>query len=171
MEEWDVYDKHRIKTGKIVPRGAELDAGEFHLVIHVCILNAEDQMLIQQRQPFKKGWPNLWDVTIGGSALAGESSGVAAARELLEEIGYQADFSNERPAFTVNFPRGFDDFYVLKAAIDLNQLVLQESEVQNVRWASKQEILQMIDKGTFIPYHRSVIDMIFDLQNKGGVHR
>lgn len=170
-EEWDVYDKDRVKTGKIVKRGDTLNPGEFHLVVHVCILNSQDQMLIQQRQPFKKGWSNLWDVTMGGSAHAGESSQEAAERELLEEIGYEADLSNMRPAFTVNFPRGFDDFFVLKAEVALDQLVLQESEVQDVRWAAKAEILQMIEDQHFIPYHQSVIEMIFDLQEKGGVHR
>lgn len=59
--------------------------GTYHLVVHVCVFNQKGEMLIQQRQPFKQGWPNLWDVTMGGSALAGETSQQAAMRELKEE--------------------------------------------------------------------------------------
>lgn len=33
--------------------------GEYHLAVHVCIFNSENQLLIQQRQPYKGGWPNM----------------------------------------------------------------------------------------------------------------
>ena len=87
MELWDVYDKDRVKTGETMERGSAFADGAYHLVVHVCIFNSKGEMLIQQRQPFKEGWPNLWDLTVGGSAVAGESSGEAAKRELFEEIG------------------------------------------------------------------------------------
>ena len=168
MEQWDIYDSNRVRTGKIKARGTRLQADEYHLVIHVCIINSDNQLLIQQRQPFKSGWPNLWDVTVGGSALAGENSQVAAERELMEEIGYEADLSQKRPNFSINFNRGFDDFYILKAEVDLSKLTLQYEEVQAVKWANREEIIQMIEEDIFIPYHLSVINMIFDMQHGYG---
>ncbi|WKN45565.1 NUDIX hydrolase [Tunicatimonas pelagia] len=136
MEEWDLYDQHRIRTGKVVKRGKIFNPNEFHLVIHVCIINSNNQLLIQQRQPFKEGWENMWDLTVGGSAHAGETSNQAAERELFEEIGYKADLSTIRPVFTVNFNRGFDDYYILKADINLEKLSLQVAEVKRWRWSS-----------------------------------
>ena len=53
-------------------------------------------MLIQHRQPFKSGWSDLWDITVGGSAVSGDTSQTAAEREVLEEIGYKLDLSNIR---------------------------------------------------------------------------
>jgi isopentenyldiphosphate isomerase len=170
MEEWDIYDKDRIKTNKVVQRGMFLARDEFHLVVHVCIINSMDQLLIQQRQPFKDGWPNMWDLTVGGSALSGESSAVAAERELFEEIGYKVDLSTIRPSFTINFNRGFDDFYIINEEVNLNELILQNSEVKAVNWASKEEVISMIKSGAFIPYHISLIEMIFDMKNKYGAH-
>lgn len=169
MEHWDIYDQYRIKTGKTVVRGSTLNADEFHLVIHVAIINSKNQLLIQQRQPFKKGWPNLWDVTVGGTAQAGENSQQAAQRELFEELGYTYDFTHIRPHFTINFQRGFDDYYILKAAVDLTQLTLQESEVQAVKWATKEEIFALIHDKKFISYHQSVIGMIFDMKDQHGI--
>ncbi|MEM6686641.1 MAG: NUDIX domain-containing protein [Bacteroidota bacterium] len=169
MEQWDIYNTHRIKTGKIVHRGDRLLEGEFHLVIHVAIINADNQLLIQQRQPFKKGWPNLWDVTIGGTVEAGETSQQAAERELFEELGYTHNFANARPHFTINFQRGFDDYYILKAEVDLSKLILQETEVQAVKWATRTEIVKLIQTKQFIPYHLSVIDMIFDMKEQHGI--
>ncbi|MCH2084569.1 MAG: NUDIX domain-containing protein [Saprospiraceae bacterium] len=170
MEAWDIYDKDRIKTNKVVKRGRPLDQGEFHLVVHVCIFNSSDQLLIQQRQAFKDGWPNKWDLTVGGSAHAGESSRMAAERELFEEIGHKVDLSAIRPSFTINFNGGFDDFYIISEEVNLKDLTLQDSEVKTVCWASKDQIVRMIESGTFIPYHKSLIEMIFDMKNQYGAH-
>lgn len=170
MEKWDLYDKYRVKTGKTAKRGEPFNSDEFHLVVHICIINSNNELLIQQRQPFKEGWPNMWDITVGGSAHAGETSNVAAERELFEEIGYKTDLSDARPIFTVNFKRGFDDYYVVEANINLEKLILQEAEVKCVKWASRDEIIESIRDGNFIPYHLSVIDMIFDMKNGNGVH-
>ena len=50
-------------------------------------------MLIQRRQPFKRGWSNLWDITVGGNAIAGDSSRSAAERETRAELGLSLDQS------------------------------------------------------------------------------
>lgn len=125
MEMLTVYDKNRRPTGKTIERGSALSDGEFHIVVHVSIINSEGQMLIQQRQPFKDEWPDLWDLSIGGTATAGEDSVTTAERELLEELGYKADLSDTRAFFTINFSDGFDDYYILKDNVDVKSLKLQ----------------------------------------------
>lgn len=72
MELWDIYNADRIKTGETMVRGEPMPGGAYHLVVHACVFNKKGEMLIQQRQPFKDGYPNLWDITVGGSAVAGE---------------------------------------------------------------------------------------------------
>ena len=100
MELWDLYTRDRIPTGEKHERGKPLPADHYHMVVHVVIFNPRGEMLIQQRQPFKQGWPNLWDVTVGGSAIAGDNSRTAAERETLEEIGLAIDLSQEQPKLT-----------------------------------------------------------------------
>jgi isopentenyldiphosphate isomerase len=118
-------------------------------------------MLIQQRVPSKDDWPNLWDVSCAGSAISGDTSQTAAVREVLEELGLKINLQNERPHLTNHFDVGFNDVYILDMDVDLSTLKLQPEEVQNVKWASKEEIFSMIDNGTFIPYHKSWIDILF----------
>lgn len=168
MELWDLYDSGRKLTGRTIVRGDSVPNGCWRLVVHICVFNSAGQLLIQQRQPFKQGWPNLWDVTVGGAVCAGESSQEGAHRELLEEIGLDVDFENTVPAFTSTFTGGFDDIYIVHMEPDLSQLKLQESEVQAVRWAGKEEILAMIDNGTFIPYGKDFIEYLFYRSNHGG---
>ena len=129
-ELWDLYTKDKEKTGRTHQRGLPMPENYYRLAIHVCIFNSKNQLLIQQRQPFKKGWPNMWDVTVGGSAVAGDSSTQAAERELFEELGLKLDLSGERPFLTMNFSGGFDDFYIIEQEIDLAGLRLQPEEVR-----------------------------------------
>lgn len=168
MEYWDIYDIDRIKTGKVMIRGNEFIKGDYHLVVHICIFNTKGEMLIQQRQPFKEGWSNLWDITVGGSAIKGDNSQTAAARELLEEIGITYDFTGIRPFLTINFDCGFDDYYLIEKDVDLSELVLQPEEVQAVKWASANDIFELIDKDKFLPYYKSFISLLFDIRKKYG---
>ncbi|MGL5651654.1 MAG: NUDIX hydrolase [Paraclostridium sp.] len=170
MEIWDLYDKNRIKTGETMVRGSQFKENTYHLVVHVCIFNLEGKMLIQQRQPFKDGWPNMWDITVGGSAVSGDTSQLAAEREVYEEIGYKLSLDGIRPALTINFDKGFDDIYLIQKDIDISKLKLQYEEVQSVKWALKEEILSMIDEDIFIPYHKSLIDLLFFMRNSKNSH-
>ena len=169
MEMWDVYDRDRRLTGRTMRRGDEMAAGDYHLVVHVCLFNATGEMLIQQRQPFKQGWSGMWDVTVGGSAVAGDSSQSAAERETLEEIGHRLDLRDIRPQLTVNFPTGFDDYYLIEAGdLDIGKLKLQYEEVKQVKWASREEIMRLIGTNEFIPYRKSLIDLLFDMRQGYG---
>lgn len=94
MELWDVYDKAREKTGKVMKRGT----------------------------PF-------------------------------EDEAYEV---------------GFDDYYLVEAEVDIDTLKLQFEEVQRVRWASKNEILKLMDSDVFVPFYRNFIELLFDMRKKYG---
>ena len=170
MELFDLYTSDRVKTGRTMIRGEQTPEGFYRMVVHVCIFNPDGQMLIQQRQPFKRGWSNLWDISVGGSAIAGDTTRTAAERETREELGLAVDLSDERPTITLHWEHGFDDYFVLTQAVDLNTLQLQYEEVRQVRWASKEEILQMIDDGSFIPYEKSLIELLFYRKDHRSAH-
>lgn len=171
MELWDVYDMERTKTGKTMVRGSAFAKGDYHLVVHACIFNSKGEMLIQQRQPFKEGWPNMWDITVGGSATKGDTSQNAIEREILEEIGLKIDLQSVRPHLTINFEVGFADIYLIEKDIDISNLKLQYEEVQQVKWATIDEIFNKLDEGVFIPYYKSLIQLFFDSRKKYGSHQ
>ena len=170
MEMLDLYTKDRVRTGKTIVRGTKIPQGFYRLVVHVCIFNSKGEMLIQQRQPFKNGWSNLWDITVGGSAIAGDTSQTAAEREVLEEIGYPLSLEGVQPSLTINFSNGFNDIYLVHRDIDIASLKLQYEEVQAVRWAAMEDIFRLIDEGVFIPYHKSLIELVFFMRTHDGTH-
>lgn len=169
MEVWDIYDEERRLTGRTMKRGEPFREGDYHLVVHVCIFNDQDQLLIQKRQASKVVHPNMWDLSVAGSSQAGETSREAAEREVMEELGYRLDLSGERPFFTINYDRGFDDFYLLEREIQLEDLHMQEEEVQDLAWASREEVLDLLDRGEFIDYY--FLDLLFDMRRQRGSYR
>ena len=44
-----IYDKNRRLTGRTAERGQELEADEYRLIVHVSIMNNQNQLLIQKR--------------------------------------------------------------------------------------------------------------------------
>ena len=165
-EQWDVYDVNRQRTGRIIERPSAWGQEAYHLIIHVAIFDSEHRMLIQRRSPGKQAWADLWDVSSGGSALAGEESWQAAERETFEELGVRLNLKDVRPHFTVNYTRGFDDFYTVETDdLDLSSLALQDSEVAEVKWASLDEVRRMLQDGTFVPYFPGLIEMLWQVRD------
>ena len=138
IEYWDIYDENRNKTGRIYRRGDEMQSGDYHLVIHVCIFNSKNELLIQRRHPDKIGWPGIWDISAAGSALQDEDSRMAAIREVKEELGIEINLDGLRPHFTINFDQGFDDYWFI--------------ELVDAKWVKEDELIKLLKDGQFIPY-------------------
>ena len=168
MELFDLYDGDRIKTGETMERGTPLPKGLYRMVVHVCIFNSEGKMLIQQRQPFKRSWSGMWDFTVGGSSVTGDTSLTAAIREVSEEIGVQLAPDELRRVLTIQTECVFDDIYTVQKDLDETTLKLQPEEVAQVKWASAEEIKNMIREGVFIPYHEALTDLIFFMKDHDG---
>ena len=152
IEYWDIYDENRNKTGANYRRGDEMQSGDYHLVIHVCIFNSKNELLIQRRHPDKIGWPGIWDISAAGSALQDEDSRMAAIREVKEELGIEINLDGLRPHFTINFDQGFDDYWFIEQEIDLKDITLQPEEVVDAKWVKEDELIKLLKDGQFIPY-------------------
>jgi isopentenyldiphosphate isomerase len=163
MELWDVYDKFRHKIDKTHERGNPMQTGEYHFVTHVWIVNDNGEYLIQKRQPWKKGWPNMWDSSAAGAAQAGDDSVTAAIRETKEEIGVQINSDGMEHLFTVKFLNGFDDVWLVRENINISELKLQYEEVADAKWVTEEEIRQMVAKGEFIEVR--YLDRLFEMTN------
>ena len=163
MEAWDLYTQDRVKTGQTMLRGDPVPEGLFHLQVYVCIFNEQGEMLIQQRQSTKRWYAGLWDYSVGGSAVAGDTSLAAAERETLEELGLRVSLAGRKPAVTRWYGSMIDDYYILPLNVALSDLHLQREEVQAVRWAGREDILALLAEGQFCPNPPGMIALLFDL--------
>ena len=105
------------------------------------------------------------------STVTGESSQQAAGRELFEELGLRLDLENTRPHLTINDINCFCDIYLLEHEIDIDSLTLQYEKVQAVKWASREEVISLLETNQFITYYKSFIELLFDSRKKYGSHQ
>lgn len=162
----DLYTGDRIKSGIKCKRGEKIPEGYFRLLAHICVFDG-DRMLIQQKGKAKKD-EDKWDITAGGGAMCGERSCEAASRELYEEVDITYFFSLDPPYLTLTYLDRIDDIYILSDyKVDIGKLNLYKDEVKAVKWATKEEILEMIDKGKFIAYNKNYIELLFFMNRNG----
>ena len=91
MELWDAYDVRGNSLEHTLIRGEEVPAGEYHLVADILVRHTDGSFLLTQRDPQKPAFPGCWELSAGGSVLAGETALSGAMRELREETGLSAE--------------------------------------------------------------------------------
>ena len=147
-EYWDVYDRNRVLTGKTIKRGNPFGENEFYVCCEVWIVNSKNQMLVTQRHPDKKAG-GQWEFT-GGGVLAGETTLLAAAREVKEELGVRLDETEFELHEVYKRRNYFMDIYVVRKDFKDEEIILDKNEVVDWTWLSKSEIEQFIETGKMV---------------------
>ncbi len=147
-EYWDIYDRDRKRTGKTIKRGDPFAEDEFYVCCEIWIVNTKNQMLVTQRHPDKKAG-GQWEFT-GGGVLSGETTLLAAIREVREELGVLLDESEPELLAVYQHKNYFMDIYVVRKDLREEEIALDKMEVIDWTWLSKREIEQMIDEGKMV---------------------
>ena len=165
MEVWDILDKNGNPTGKTVVRGKRgLSKGEYHLVVHIWVIDKNGNFLIQRRSDDRPLMPGEWAAT-GGSAFSNESSRHAAKRELCEELGIDLDSGRFTLAKRMLRRFSITDVWAVSYDTDISKLVLQSDEVSQVKWVSPSQLRQMIKNGEFHNYGKDYFDLVFSIKD------
>lgn len=160
MERWDLLDEKGNKTGKTITKKHEFKENDYHLFVHIWIVNSKGEMLIQKRADHLKNAAGLWAIT-GGAVFAGEDSMTAAKREVKEELGIDIKLIGKpvrhrrRNAFT--------DIWLAQSDVNLEDIVLQKEEVTDVKWVRGQELKLMLEKGVFQRYDDKYFAIVKDM--------
>ena len=86
-EIWDAYDRDFKKIENVtLVRGEPIPDGMYHLACDIIVRHTDGSYLLMKRD-LKKTYGGRWEITAGGSALAGETPLEGAMRELREETG------------------------------------------------------------------------------------
>ena len=160
MERWDLLDETGRPTGERMVRGEPIRPGRYHRVVHVWVMDSTGRLLIQKRAPFLRLMPGEWTVT-SGSAVAGEDSRQAAARELGEELGIHVRPEELEFLFTLRRRSSFSDLWLLRRDVDEGSLRLQAEEVADARWVTRGQLQNMLGKRNFHHYGRDYFERLF----------
>lgn len=162
MEKWDILNADGEPVGKTTLRGkCNLRPGEYHLVVHIWVVSSKGDFLIQRRSENKKLMPGEWAAT-GGAAISGEDSYTAANRELYEELGIPSNKQTLKKLTRIKRRNSLLDIWFVNTNIEKSKLRLQDDEVAEVRWVSRNELDNMIKNGLYHNYGKEYFDAVFE---------
>ena len=163
-EYWDVLNERGEKTGRRLRRTTynQLASGEYHLVVHIWIVNSNKEFLIQRRSQSRIPMPGEWAAT-GGSVFSGEASRTAAVRALREELGIRVLPQEIRYLRQFKRKNSIIDFWWARVDAELSSLILDPNEVEEAVWVSADTLRHMIQKKQFHNYGRSYFSAVFSL--------
>ena len=107
----------------------------------------------------------MWECT-GGAAIAGDDSTSAAIREVKEETGLDANPESGICLFTLQREDDFCDIWLFRQDFDIRDVILQEFETADAKYATADEIRRMISNGEFIAF--DYLDTLFEQSFSGG---
>ena len=163
LELFDILKEDGSLAGIVRERGVVHLDGSLHPTSHIWIVRRNHSsgwdLLLQKRSFSKDSNPGCYDISSAGHVSAGDTYLPAALRELGEELGIRAEekdlhLAGMRKAYfeDVFYGKPFRDYeisavYVYDKPVDEKKLVLQESEVEDVKWMDFQECCRRVDHG------------------------
>lgn len=150
-EFWDILDRNGQHTGRTMKRGDDIASDDYHLVVHIWIMNNSGDLLIQKRSATVAWMPSTW-ATTGGSALSGENSLTAAIREVEEELGIRIPAENFKKIGRQIRPSSLTDIWLASSEVRESDTRLLPEEVAEVKWVTPKKLASMIGDKSFYDY-------------------
>lgn len=154
MEYWIGYTKNEEKTGEWVEKGMCLSEGSYRLVCEVLIYHTDGSILLLQRSPLKKKFPNFWEASVGGAAWGHETPLECIKREVFEETGCQAIGCVLVHYEICAIDQVISYSFVCVVKEEKRSLTLPPTEISAYRWVSVEEFLDFLETKEFIPTQR-----------------
>lgn len=151
MEIWDILDTEGKKTGKTVQRGTNLQQNEFHLVVHIWIVDLHGNMLIQKRATHLEWMPGAWAVT-SAAAFTNETSIDAAVRGTGEELGLYLRADKFLKMSSIKSQNQFTDVYIVAGPREDFLPVVLGDRVADAFWTSWRGMMEMKYRNEFLHY-------------------
>ena len=156
MEYYDILNKDGSKTGRIAEKDQDPPEGQYDLGVHAYLYNSKGDFLLQKRSITKEFLPGGWDIHMG-HVIAGETSKKAIIREIHEELGIELEDAAFIKRITWEKYNHFIDIYAACKDIDTCDLTLQESEVEDAKYISSDEMIKLIRKMDYRPEEYRII--------------
>lgn len=123
-----------------------LDLEDIYRVSALWVTNSKGDILLAQRQLDKRHHPGMWGPAVAGTVDEGESYDDNIIKEAEEEIGLKNIKPQKSMKRRITLATGgynhFTQWYTLVIDKPAQDFVLQEEEVAQVKWFSREELEQ-----------------------------
>ncbi len=139
----DIWNEDGTPSGENLLKSEAHKRGLYHPTVHVWCYSRRGEVLLQLRSHDKRTHPGLWDVSVAGHIVSGESAKMGAVREMEEELGISANsqdlihlgiFRSEEFHSKQFVDREFQHVYLYELNNSITALRLQKEEVADVQW-------------------------------------
>ena len=142
-EIWDAYDRTLNRLDHIhLIRGEQIPNNMYHLVCEIVVQHRDGSYLLMQRD-HRKHLGGMWELTAGGSALAGETPLACALRELREETGIVTDGLTELCRIVHDEHHSIYVEFLCITDQDKSNVSLQAGETIAFQWVDRESLLRM----------------------------
>ena len=137
--------------------------GSLHGTVHMWIVRENEEsgydVLLQKRSACKDSNPGCYDISSAGHIMAGDEPLPAAVREMEEELGLTVKAEDltfigvHHGAFEAEFygkmfrDNELSSVYLYTEPVEIKDLTLQESEVEEVIWMDYEECRKQVESG------------------------
>ena len=151
-------NKYGEETGVIIEKLKAHKEGVCHGISAVAIINAEGKVLLQKRALTKRDEPGKWDLSAAGHISADDTAEEAAIRETIEEIGIKITKADLQQIDTYLFEKYEENkkishytyLFIVRKDIDKDKIVMQKSEVGEVKFVDKNDYNRMLKNGEMV---------------------
>ena len=158
LDENGVPDGNPLKFSEVHAKG------HWHRVALVCIVNAKNQILLQQRSQTVPKSPNVWDISAASHVFYGYDSIDTAKKSIVNELGISLAHRTELSDFKYItcfrkeyeyeniIEKQFHDLFLVRLKEDMSaDIIFNKDEVMDITWRSLPEIRKMELNEEFFP--------------------
>ena len=150
MEMFQLVDASGRPTGQASREECHGNPRLIHLVVHVHVFGPSGRLYLQKRSMSKDTNPGLWDTSVGGHVMAGETVEAAVRREAREELGIDA--SGAVPLYSYLREGSFESEFAACFRLSwAGGITVDPVEIDDGRFFTRAEVDAMIGTGLLTP--------------------
>ena len=164
IEYLQVFDKEKNVLNEKIKREnkCNLPNGKYFMVVLIFIENNDGNFLLQKTSKERQSCI----ATTGGHVSFKDDGLKTVMKEVKEELGLELRAIDVQYVDTLRDNNCFLEIYYTKKDIDINSLLIQESEVEYVEWYSKERILELIKNKEFREGNIDAFKLVLDYRKR-----
>lgn len=175
LEQIEEYDDEEQPTGKLLTREFAHNFGIWHKGASLFIINEHNEVLLQKRSANKIRNPYLWDFSVAGHVLFGETDVNTLLRESKEEIGYDLNIKDVKHLIhfkeKVIFNKMYKDntiinVYVARINAENVKFTPERYEIDELKFTSMEELKDMMKDYKNLTYIPQAYEALIDYMEK-----
>jgi isopentenyl-diphosphate delta-isomerase type 1 len=160
MEMFQLCDERGSPLGSASRAECHGNPGLIHMVVHLHVFDRDGRLFLQKRANTKDTNPGLWDTSVGGHVMAGESPRSALLREAREELGIDASGARSLYGFLYRSGSFETEYAFCFSVVQEAGIRPDPGEIAEGRFFSMEEIAKRLGTGFLTPMFEDELPLL-----------